>query len=295
MKLPDLKPGKYVVAVSGGVDSMVLLDLLSNLSGVEIIVAHFNHGIREDSDQDEELVILTSHKYELPIEIGYGNLGSKVSEELARKARYNFLNLVKAKHNAQAIITAHHQDDLIETALINILRGTGPQGLVAISDNKQVLRPLLGFSKQEIIEYAKAHNLDWREDPSNVQTDYLRNYIRHNLVNKMSTDERQKILKNIEQVAQTKHSKDELVSQLSDAIYKDKKIDRQKFSVLPSEVANELIVYWLRQIGIKDFDKKTVERANLAIRTARGDTRHNLKKGLDLTVSKLTAQFTVTD
>ena len=204
MKLPDLKPGKYVVAVSGGVDSMVLLDLLSNLPGIELVVAHFNHGIREDSDQDEELVILTSRKYELPIEIGYGNLGHDASEEMARKARYNFLNLVKAKHKAKAIITAHHQDDLIETALVNILRGTGPQGLVAISANKQVLRPLLGFSKKEIISYAKAHNLAWREDSSNLQTDYLRNYVRYNVVGKMSANERQQILKNIDHIAQNK-------------------------------------------------------------------------------------------
>jgi tRNA(Ile)-lysidine synthase len=139
IKIPK---GKYVVAVSGGVDSMVLLDLLSRKPGIELVVAHFNHGIRPDANKDEELAVTRSEQLNLPIEVGYGHLGAKCSEEHARKARYAFLQKISLLHNADKIITAHHQDDLIETALINTIRGTGRKGFVSISNNEKVLRPL---------------------------------------------------------------------------------------------------------------------------------------------------------
>lgn len=295
MKLPDLKPGKYVVAVSGGVDSIVLLNLLSKLSGIELVIAHFNHGVREDSDADEELVLLVAKKYGLPAEVGYAQLGKAASEEAARDARYKFLRLAKEKHKAKAIVTAHHQDDLIETALINVLRGTGPQGLVAILSNPEVVRPLLHVNKSDIYQYAQNNNLVWREDATNVKDDYLRNYIRHNLASKLTSEQKSQLLKNIQRIASSKKLKDTLLAELSDAIYKDGKINRSKFAALPSEVASELLVYWLRQFGVRDFDKKIINRVNVLLRTAQAGTRHNIKSGLSLVVSKLTAQFARSD
>ena len=126
-----------------------------------LVVAHFDHGIRQDSLKDELFVSQKASDYELLYEVGHGDLGAATSEAEARDARYAFLNEMKQKHEAADIITAHHQDDLIETALINIIRGTGPKGLVAISRNKNVLRPLLPYPKSEIIAYARAHNLAW--------------------------------------------------------------------------------------------------------------------------------------
>ncbi|HET7827717.1 MAG TPA: tRNA lysidine(34) synthetase TilS, partial [Candidatus Saccharimonadales bacterium] len=173
----EVPSGKYVLAVSGGVDSMTLLDLLSNLSGVDFIIAHFNHGTREDSDLDEALVTAAAGRYGRLLEIGRGGLGPKASEDTARRARYAFLEAIRQKHGAKKIITAHHQDDLIETALLNILRGTGRRGLSAMADNPDVLRPLLNISKSEIISYVRRQKLAWREDSTNQDTDYLRNYI----------------------------------------------------------------------------------------------------------------------
>src|SRR3990172_5722177 len=129
----DIKLGTYVVAVSGGVDSVVLLHLLvqkgqraegRGQSKYNFIVAHFDHGIREDSKLDRELVQELAKKYNLPFVYNQGNLGPKASEATARDARYAFLNKVKDSVSAQAIITAHHQDDVLETAIINLLRGT---------------------------------------------------------------------------------------------------------------------------------------------------------------------------
>ena len=163
MKL-DVKPGKYVLAVSGGVDSMVLLDLLSKLPDIELVVAHFNHGIRDDSDEDEGLVIAAAQRYGLPFAVGLGKLGPCTSEDEARQARYAFLEEVQEDFEAGGIITAHHLDDLIETAFLNILRGTNSRGLIAITDNPKITRPILKTSKKSILKYAQEHSLRWRED-----------------------------------------------------------------------------------------------------------------------------------
>jgi tRNA(Ile)-lysidine synthase len=175
---------KYVVAVSGGVDSMVLLHQL--VTGVckslqvapeNIVVAHIDHGIREDSWADEELVKRVASKYGLSYESFQANLGQDVSEEQARKVRYKLLRQCCKKYNAQ-LVTAHHQDDVIETMIINLLRGTGWRGLVSLGSGPQAVRPLLAVTKSELVVYAKKHALRWREDSTNVNEAYLRNYVR---------------------------------------------------------------------------------------------------------------------
>src|SRR4051794_19867846 len=119
------KPGSYVVAVSGGVDSMALLHYLQTRPGIKLTVAHFDHGIRDDSPEDRKLAQEVAKSYKLPFVYHEGRLGGEASEATARAARYDFLNKVRRSSQAQAIITAHHQDDLLETAILNMLRGTG--------------------------------------------------------------------------------------------------------------------------------------------------------------------------
>lgn len=167
---------KYVVAVSGGVDSMALLHMLHKLPGADIIVAHFDHGIREDSDLDAQLVAVTADSYGLPFEIKREKLGARASEALARERRYAFLREVANKHQAQ-LVTAHHMDDLVETVAINLSRGTGWRGLAAF--DSEVTRPLVDVTKKALLEYAKTHNITWREDSTNSEDIYLRNKLRH--------------------------------------------------------------------------------------------------------------------
>lgn len=155
----DLKPGKYVLAVSGGVDSVALLDLLAKKAELELIVAHFDHGIRPNSKRDCDFVAILADRYGLEFYSVQGELGIGASEETARKARYDFLRKIKNKVNAKAIITAHHQDDVIETAVINIIRGTTARGLGSLKSTKEIARPLLKYTKKEIIGYAKENNL----------------------------------------------------------------------------------------------------------------------------------------
>src|SRR5690348_2939142 len=115
------KPGNYVVAVSGGVDSVVLLDILSKQPGLKLTIAHFDHGIRNDSYKDRQFVEGLAKKYQLLFVYKEGSLG-KASEAKAREARYEFLRKAQKDSGSQAIITAHHQDDLLETAILNMLR-----------------------------------------------------------------------------------------------------------------------------------------------------------------------------
>lgn len=168
------------MAVSGGVDSVVLLDMLAKKADHEIIVAHFDHGIRHDSTEDAKFVERLAKKYCLTYALKRENLGPNTSEELARKKRYDFLREVAKKHGAR-LVTAHHADDAVETIAINLFRGTGWRGLAAMDSD--VVRPLTKMTKTEIIEYANNHKLEWREDSTNKDDVYLRNRIRRQTIN----------------------------------------------------------------------------------------------------------------
>lgn len=301
-----MDPGKYVLAVSGGVDSMVLLDILAkkvtdkettnyNLQpttyNLGLVVAHFNHGIRADSAEDEALVAAAAKKYGLTLEIGWEKLGADASEAAAREARYKFLNLVKRNHRADAIITAHHQDDLIETAIINILRGTGPRGLMAMANNPEVIRPLLKVSKLEILDYAQKNKIVWREDSTNQDEKYLRNYIRKNILAGLPYMQRQALFSHINKAGGAQAELAGIVKLLAGQLQANGQIDRQQFISLPNDLGRELVVHWLRGLGFADFDKKTIERVQMYIKTAQGGTRHNIGGGLWLVVDSGKARF----
>ncbi len=288
----EVKPGNYILAVSGGVDSMVLLDLLSNLPGLEIVVAHFDHGIRPESSKDERFVRRAVTKYGLAYESGSLGLGARASEAAARGARYDFLASVKAKHQADYIITAHHQDDLIETALINLLRGTGRRGLYAISANPKVLRPLLGHSKKQILRYAKQHNIEWAEDPTNSQEDYLRNYLRINIMPKLTASQRGQIISNSDKVAKIDGLIQHGLTDIESMIFSGNELDRSLFAALPTEIGNELLLKRFRSLDVLDIDKRTITRINANIRTGRQSQEYPVKDGLKLKLTDKAALFT---
>lgn len=261
---------------------MVLLDLLSQNLNVEVVVVHFDHGIRKKSANDAKFVAKTAKKLNRPYEIGHGNLGSGASEEKARKARYEFLEKVRAKHSALAVMTAHHQDDQIETAFLNILRGTGPKGLAPMQFNTRIYRPLLAIPRSEIEKYAKAHSIIWREDPTNREQAYLRNYLRRNITPKLSNKSRTSLIKKIDKVAKLEQSKSELIATISRSIIKRGKIDRVLFSLTSQEIGAQLLMYWLSEENFKQFDKKLVNQLNTTIRTAKAGTTHDVSKRLVL-------------
>lgn len=287
----DVKPGKYILAVSGGVDSMVLLDLLAKKPTVKLIVAHFNHGIRQEAARDEEFVRRKAVRLGLSFESEAADLGEGASEDSARRARYGFLYRIQKKHGADAVIAAHHQDDLIETAFINLLRGTGRKGLVAIQNNPGVVRPLLSWRKRDILKYAADNRLQWREDETNTKDDYLRNYLRLHVVNGMDDNQRSKILENINKIGKVDGDIDTLIAKLSQYVSSNQGIDRPGFAALPVNLGEELIIFWLRQNQLRQFDKKTVNRLSIALKTARAGTIHHVQGGFKLLIGQKTARF----
>ena len=189
INFPHLKNKTSLLACSGGVDSMVLAYLFCKLK-LPVVLAHCNFKLRgEASDRDEKLVkdFATSSNIKFISTyfdtIGYINQ-NKVSLQVgARELRYNWFMKLMKEEQLETVVTAHHADDNLETFLINLSRGTGLDGLTGIPEKTETIsRPLLPFSRIEILEFAKQHAISWREDASNKETKYLRNQIRHDLV-----------------------------------------------------------------------------------------------------------------
>lgn len=288
----DVPAGKYVVAVSGGVDSMVLLDLLAKQSELKLVVAHFEHGIRPDSDEDRKLVEQAAAKYNLPFVFERGYLGTQASEATAREARYNFLRKIKAKQGAKAIITAHHQDDMLETAILNILRGTGRKGLSSLASGGDILRPLLHVSKKDIYEYAHSHpRIAWREDITNAEERYLRNYIRQRFVAKLGDHGRQLLLEYITRAATANPLIDTMLEGDIKAYTTREGLSRHWFIMLPYDVSAEVMAAWLRSEGIREFDRRTISRLVVAAKTARPGKLADINAGYLLKVHKTHLQL----
>lgn len=184
-----LSGNKLLLAISGGLDSMVMVDLLKKLS-FDLAIAHCNFQLRGlESFGDQNFVQNYAETNDIKLfltQFDTENFAKdyKLSTQVAaRELRYNwFYELLETEHY-DYILTAHHADDNLETFLINLVRGTGLEGLTGIpAQNENVIRPLLLFSRSEIEAYAKKNDINWREDSSNASDKYLRNKIRHNLV-----------------------------------------------------------------------------------------------------------------
>ena len=183
------KNHKLLLAVSGGVDSMVLLDLLNTFE-FTFSIAHCNFSLRGKESAGDELFIRSiceKQKLELFVKkfntIEYAKKKQFSIQMAARELRYNWFELLITECNFDYILTAHHSDDSVETFLINLIRGTGFSGLHGIKMiNNNVIRPLLAFSKQNIIDYAQNNKIEYRTDSSNAVDYYVRNKIRNNLI-----------------------------------------------------------------------------------------------------------------
>ncbi|SDT89575.1 tRNA(Ile)-lysidine synthase [Polaribacter sp. Hel1_33_78] len=189
INFPFLKDKKLLIAISGGLDSVVLAHLLFELNFTTSL-AHCNFQLRaKESDLDEEFVKLFSQKTSNQIFTKKFTTEEfakekKLSTQIAaRELRYHWFQELIAQHNFDFVLTAHHADDNLETFLINLTRRSGLDGFTGIPKiNGNIVRPLLAFSREEILAYAKANNIKWREDASNASIKYIRNKIRHQIV-----------------------------------------------------------------------------------------------------------------
>ncbi|MGX7591558.1 tRNA lysidine(34) synthetase TilS [Candidatus Karelsulcia muelleri] len=192
----DLKEKKIYIAVSGGVDSLVLLDLFFRIKdlkdlNLKIEVLHCNFKLRGDESEEEDKLIKTICKNKkIILHTKSFNLRKKSSKQiLARKLRYLWFKRMLKKNSFNYIALGHHLNDSIETIFINIIRGTGIKGIKGIVFKKKYLiRPLLDFTKTEILSYAKTKKIRWIEDSSNINEKFLRNKIRK-ILNKLLNNE----------------------------------------------------------------------------------------------------------
>ena len=189
---PSISVSKLIIAVSGGVDSIVLFHLCLKLK-LNFFVAHCNFKLREkESDLDEKFVRDLAIKHNIKFYTKSFNTKKKSNNDnksiqmVARELRYSWFEELSKELNVKHILTAHHLDDSLETFLINLSRGSGIDGLLGIPKiNHTVYRPLLIFKKDEILSYAKKNKISWREDSSNRKQDYLRNKIRLEVLPKL--------------------------------------------------------------------------------------------------------------
>ena len=187
--LSFLNKSRLLIAISGGLDSVVLTHLCHQLK-LNIALAHCNFNLRgNESDGDEEFVLQLAEDLDLEVFIesfeteDYAKTYKLSTQMAARELRYNWFEELAEQLNFDFILTAHHADDNLETFLINLSRGTGLDGLMGIPEvNNKIVRPLLTFSREDIETYAKTNKLTWREDSSNASNKYLRNKLRHDVI-----------------------------------------------------------------------------------------------------------------
>ena len=230
--LAEINPHKecnFVLAISGGVDSMVLANLFL-INNLNFSIAHCNFQLRGKESDDDELFIkkwcsekdikLYNKKFSTE---DYCKNNKLTIQMGARELRYEWFRELVDKEKHDFIVTAHHIDDQLETFIINSIRGTGIDGLVGIPDKiNKIIRPLLMSSKDQIIEYSKVNKINYREDSSNDKEDYLRNKIRHSVIPYLKSDDDNVLLKfktTIENLNSTKIFVQKVISKIRDRVF----------------------------------------------------------------------------
>ncbi|MGN1269568.1 MAG: tRNA lysidine(34) synthetase TilS [Clostridia bacterium] len=262
------KGDKIVIGVSGGPDSMCLLDSLYYLKNnlqIEIIVAHINHMIRKEADEETEYVQNYCNEKNIKCyvkKVDVTNLAKEKklgTEEMGRKIRYEFFQEIYQKENANKIATAHNLNDNAETVLLNILRGSGISGLKGIEAKRcEFIRPLIECTRGEIEEYCEKQKLNPKIDKTNFENIYNRNKIRNSLIPYLQKEFNPNILETLNRLSDIAKEEEEYFEQVISKKYEELKIgenekeiilDLNKFNKLQKVIKSRLILYTINKVN----------------------------------------------
>lgn len=270
------RDARYLVGVSGGRDSVALLHWLGSLGYKRLIVCHLNHQLRgRSSDADARFVEKLAAKCQADFELGSADVRALARKKMisietaAREARYAFFAKAMKRHRCDTIFLAHHADDLVETFLFNLIRGSGLTGLTAMRDVSTrdlqdiklmiIVRPLLSVWRKEIDNYVRQHRLKFREDATNKNSAPIRNRIRNHVIPYLEKALGRNIRQNIWRTAMIAAEEETWIdSQLPDANEADLSV--VKLRTLPVALQRRAILKWLRAQSVANIGFDAVER-----------------------------------
>ena len=260
------KKSKILLAVSGGVDSMVLFDLLCNLN-IEFEVAHCNFSLRhKESDEDQFFIENICKENNIKLHLKkintkqYARKNKMSIQMAARKIRYEWFRKLTKQYDIDFIFTAHHADDSIETFFINLIRGSGVKGLKGIQlASNDLIRPLINFSKSDLYDYANKNKVEFREDSSNLNDYYVRNKIRNKMIpllESINPGFKFSILKTIQNINTIENIYSQFIAEKKKSLLKKKDGEYQiNISVLLNELHPKQLLYEIiSDFGFSDID-----------------------------------------
>jgi tRNA(Ile)-lysidine synthase len=292
--LRPLSPGaRYLIGVSGGRDSVALLHWLVECGYNKLIVCHLNHRLRGRSSRTDAIFVQKlAAKYDVDLALGAIDVRAlavrtkQSIETAARDARYKFFAQVAKRRRCRTIFLGHHADDLVETFLINLFRGAGPGGLSAMRgvsvrkiDNVklQIVRPLLGVSREQIDDYVGKHRLKFREDASNKNLAPLRNRIRHRIIPEIEKQLGRNVRGTIWRAAMIAAEEENFFEALlPDKLSKLTALAVKPLRAMPIAVQRRMLHEWLRARDVPDLSFDLVERVRALLDLSNGAAKTNL-------------------
>ncbi|UQK59556.1 tRNA lysidine(34) synthetase TilS [Fenollaria massiliensis] len=303
------KSDTIVSAVSGGSDSVFMLEMLLSIKeeyNLHIIVCHVNHGLRgAEAQRDEDFVKNLSEKYGLIYEVehidmaGYAKEHSLTCEEAGRKLRYIFFEELKNKYKANSVAIAHNENDVAETMMLNIFRGTGLDGLESIPLRRDFyIRPILCFEKSEILEYLKENNINYVDDSTNFTNDYKRNLIRNEMIPFIEKNFNENVIASMARLAAISKENNEyieiIINDKYKSIVKAGSIDRDGFNKLHHYEKTIILRKFLKENlkYLNNISKENIEEMINLILLDSGkrydiDNKHYLVNDFDKTTFKV--------
>ena len=286
---------RYLIGVSGGRDSVALLDTLTGLGYRRLIVCHLDHQLRgRASRADAKFVTILATKLKLECETGrtdVAGLARRTRQSLetsGRNARYEFFAAIARRRRCRTVFLGHHADDLVETFLLNLFRGAGPAGLSAMRPvltrpvngvPLTIVRALLGISRDEIDSYIRERHLKYRDDRSNDSVAPMRNRVRHRIIPYIEKQLDRKVRQSLWRAATIAADESELAETLVDSpLTGESELELKQLRQQPRALQRRTIHLWLQARGIASLDFETIERVRALVEPGSREAKTNLPR-----------------